>query len=67
MHPLTLWMNAVAELGDRELERRLLGARRDSGIEQPDELTRDGRWAAAMHRLAVDGRVPPADPIPGCA
>jgi hypothetical protein len=71
MHPLTLWMNAVAELGDRELERRMLRARTDSGIEQPERLTRDGRWAAAIHRLALAGnaRTVPADaePLPAHA
>lgn len=72
MHPLTLWMNAVADQGARERERHLLRRRRDSGIEQPEELTRDGRWAAAMHRWAVAARAPAPAPAmaseaPRCA
>jgi hypothetical protein len=52
MHPLTLWLTSIAELGEREREQAMLRRRRDSGTEQPPPLTRDGRWAAAIHRWA---------------
>jgi hypothetical protein len=62
MHPLTLWLTSVAELGERERERALLGRQRESrGEETP--LQRDGRWAATMHRWADQShRAPAADP-----
>ena len=60
MHPLTLWMASVADRGEREREQRLLRMRRDSGIAQPERPSRDGLWAAAMHRWAVRARSAPA-------
>lgn len=64
MHPLTLWLTSIAELGEREREQALLRRRRDSGIEQPPPLTRDGRWAAAIHRWAEAARTESAAPAP---
>lgn len=64
MHPLTLWLTSIAELGEREREQALLRARRDSGTEQPPPLTRDGRWAAAIHRWAEDERASAPAPAP---
>jgi hypothetical protein len=59
MHPLTLWLTSVAELGERERERALLGRQRESrGEETP--LQRDGRWAATMHRWADQSHRAPA-------
>lgn len=64
MHPLTLWLTSIAELGEREREQALLRTRRDSGTEQPPPLTRDGRWAAAIHRWAEEERASAHTPTP---
>jgi hypothetical protein len=59
MHPLTLWLTSIAELGEKERERALLGRQREArGEETPRQ--RDGRWAATMHRLAQQSRRAPA-------
>jgi hypothetical protein len=61
MHPLTLWLTSVAELGERESERTLLRRQRESrGEETP--LQRDGRWAATIHRWADQSHRAPAAP-----
>ena len=67
MHPLTLWLTSIAELGERERERAVERRRRDSGIEQPAPLTRDGRWAAAIHRWAESERAEASAPAPAPA
>ncbi|MFF1877689.1 hypothetical protein [Leifsonia sp. NPDC058230] len=61
MHPLTLWLTSIAELGEKERERTLLRQQREArGEESP--LQRDGRWAATMHRLADQSRRAAAAP-----
>ena len=62
MHPLVLWSIAQLELGERQRQEALRRAQRDSGIAQPAPLTRDERWAAAIHRWAA--AEPPATPAP---
>ncbi len=62
MHPLVLWSIARFELGERQRQEALRRAQRDSGIVQPAPLTRDERWAAAIHRWAA--AEPPAAPTP---
>jgi hypothetical protein len=52
MHPLTLWLTSIAELGEREREREVIRRRHETDPVPLTPLERDGRWAAAMHRWA---------------
>ncbi|GAA1442427.1 hypothetical protein [Leifsonia poae] len=52
MHPLTLWLTSIAELGERERDRAMERRQRESRGDELTPLARDGRWAAAMHRWA---------------
>ncbi|MFF1572034.1 hypothetical protein ACFVWR_04750 [Leifsonia sp. NPDC058292] len=63
MHPLTLWLTSIAELGERERERELMRRQREGSPEQLTPLQRDGRWAAAMHRWAEQSRTGVAAPV----
>ncbi|RDV46513.1 hypothetical protein DOE76_00165 [Leifsonia sp. ku-ls] len=63
MHPLSSWSLSLFQLAEREREAALLRAQRDSGIEQPEPLTRDERWRAAIQRWAAAD--PQQLPAPG--
>jgi hypothetical protein len=52
MHPLTLWLTSIAELGEREREREAIRRQHETEPVPLTPLERDGRWAAAMHRWA---------------
>lgn len=53
MHPLVFWSISADALARRQQEDALLQAQRDSGTAQPQPLTRDERWVAAIHRWAA--------------
>ncbi|WP_431280099.1 hypothetical protein [Leifsonia poae] len=58
MHPLTLWLTSIAELGEKERDRAIVRRQRETrGEESPQQ--RDSRWAATMHRLAEQARTAP--------
>jgi hypothetical protein len=52
MHPLTLWLTNIAELGERERDRATIRRQRESRGDDLSPIARDSRWAAAMHRWA---------------
>ena len=60
MHPLTLWLTSIAELGERERDRAMERRQRESRGDELSPLSRDGRWAAAMHRWAERSEQSPA-------
>ncbi len=64
MHPLVLWSIASHDLSEREQEKALERAQRDSGTVQPRPLTRDERWVAAIHRWASAEPAQAAAPAP---